>query len=82
MKIIRFTAEWCQPCKSLAKMLTEIQSPVPVEVVDVDDNPGLAEKYQIRSVPTMLMISSGNEVDRLVGSQSKEKIQTWLKIPK
>jgi thioredoxin-like negative regulator of GroEL len=79
MKIIRFTSDSCQPCKTLAKTLSEIETTLPIEVVDVENTPGAAEKYKIRSVPTLLITEESEEISRLVGSVSKEKLQTWLK---
>ena len=79
MKIIRFTSDSCQPCKTLAKTLSEIEITLPIEVVDVENTPGAAEKYKIRSVPTLLITEESEEISRLVGSVSKEKLQSWLK---
>ena len=77
-KVLRFTAPWCQPCKTLAKMLTEINSPIPIEVVDIEEKPDLAAQYKIRSVPTMVITENDVELSRLTGTQQKDKIQAWL----
>ena len=79
MKILRFTAEWCQPCKNLAKTLSELDSEIPIEVIDIDSVPGIAEQYKIRSVPTLMITEGTGEISRLVGAATKEKIQSWIK---
>lgn len=81
MKIMRFTADWCQPCKSIARLLTEVSPPAPVEVIDIDSSSEVAMKYKIRSVPTMMMISSKDEseISRITGTISKDKLEMWFK---
>ena len=56
-RVIRFTASWCQPCKTLAKNLETVNNVkrIPIEVIDIDVNPELAMEYGIRSVPTLIM---------------------------
>ena len=53
-KIIRFTASWCQPCKALASILEEINTNIPIEVVDIDAQQDIAIEYGIRGVPTLV----------------------------
>ena len=79
MKIMRFTADWCQPCKVVARLLTEVKTPAPIEVIDIDDKSELAMKFKIRSVPTIMMVSSADEeISRITGTISKEKLESWL----
>ena len=56
-RVIRFTASWCQPCKTLAKNLESVNNVnnIPIEVIDIDVHPELAMDYGIRSVPTLIM---------------------------
>jgi thioredoxin 1 len=70
----RFTAAWCGPCKQLAPLMEQIKSEltdVNFETIDVDSNPESALKYNIRSVPTMVIEVDGQEVKRTLGVQSK-----------
>jgi thioredoxin 1 len=76
-EIIRFTASWCQPCKSLAKNLEGVDLGVPITVVDIDVNPEVAIEYQVRGVPT-LILKSGDTQRRLVGVHTTEKIKEWI----
>ena len=77
MRLIRFTASWCQPCKTLAKNLEKADLNIPIEVVDVDVHEELAIKYGIRSVPTLILNNNGDE-KRLVGVKSPEEIKEWI----
>ena len=79
MKIIRFTASWCGPCKILAKTLEGIETKIPIETVDIDENQGTAVEYGIRGVPTLIMLDENNNVTkRLVGSKPKAELEQWI----
>ena len=77
-KILRFTASWCQPCKAMAKILDDIDTNVPIEVIDIDEQSDLAVEYGIRSVPTLIMFLGNIEVNRIVGLTTKEKVKNWI----
>lgn len=82
MEVLRFTASWCQPCKALAKQLDELGLSENITVVDIDDNPTLAQKHGIRSVPTLVVIENEKEVKRMVGVKAKDILVEWFpKIP-
>ena len=53
-RILRFTASWCGPCKSMAMNLETANLGFPIEVVDIDTHPEIAQEYGIRSVPTLV----------------------------
>src|ERR1043165_2531589 len=76
--VVDFWAEWCGPCKMLAPVLDEIAREqaghIRVAKVNVDDNPGLAERYGIQSIPTLLYIAKGEVQGQTVGFVSKRKI--------
>lgn len=78
MKVLRFTASWCGPCKMLSKTLEDIQTPIPFEVVDIDVNPEIAQDYGVRGVPTMIMIDGNTEVKRVTGAKTKSELEAWL----
>jgi len=77
-RVLRFTASWCQPCKALAQQLEEINTNLPIEVIDIDDNQALAMEYGIRSVPTLIMLDENVEVKRRTGLVTKNLLQEWL----
>jgi thioredoxin 1 len=77
-KLLRFTASWCQPCKAMAKVLEDIDTNLPIEVIDIDEQSELAVDYGIRSVPTLVMVDENIEVRRMVGLVTKEKLKKWM----
>ena len=69
MKVLKFYAEWCGPCKAMSKTLeTHYKGDVPVEDIDIDKETELAVKDGIRSVPTCILVDENNaEIKRKVG---------------
>lgn len=68
--VVKFYAEWCMPCKSVSKIMKGISdeySDVTFSEIDVDDNPGLAKKYKIKSLPTVVCINDNKEISRISG---------------
>ena len=77
-RVLRFTASWCQPCKMLSKNLESVDSKIPVEEIDIDDNQDLAIEYGVRGVPTMIMMDGNIEVKRMSGMKSLKELEDWL----
>jgi thioredoxin 1 len=78
-KVIRFTASWCQPCKALASIIEGIDTPVPIEVIDIDDNEALAMKYGIRGVPTLVKLDENGQVlNKMVGVKAKNLVEEFI----
>jgi thioredoxin 1 len=78
VKILRFTANWCAPCKQLAKTLNDFFK-IPIEIIDVDNNAEYVEKYSIKSVPVLLFLDKdGNVLDRLNGAVPLNKIEETI----
>lgn len=76
--VVDFFATWCGPCKMLAPILEELQeelSNVKIVKIDVDENPELANKYGIASIPTLKIFKGGNDVDTKVGFMPKEMLK-------
>ena len=78
-KIIRFTASWCQPCKALASILEEIDTKIPIEVVDIDVHQEVAIEFGIRGVPTLVKVDeNGNVTGRMVGVKAKNLVEEFI----
>jgi thioredoxin 1 len=68
MKILKFYADWCAPCKLLGQKLESANLPIPISEIDVEDNDDLVREYNIRNVPvTILLDDQGNPVKRWAG---------------
>ena len=71
-------APWCGPCRMIAPVIdelaTEMVGRVRVVKLNVDENPRIAARFDLRSIPTLLVLREGREVDRLVGVQPKHEI--------
>ena len=86
--LVDFWAEWCGPCRMLAPVLDEIareqENHAVVAKVNIDENPALAEKYHIQSIPTLLYFEGGTVRDQVIGLVSKKVIVgklTALAVP-
>ncbi len=79
--MIDFYADWCGPCKILSPIIKEIAEEtekVKVVQIDVDEEEELAMEYGIMSIPTMVVIKDGEEVERRIGVMKKEAILEML----
>jgi len=77
-KVLKFSATWCGPCKMLSKTLSTVESPIPIEEVDIDANPTLTQQLRVRGVPTLVIIDDDVEVKRKVGVMSSSEFLEWV----
>ena len=75
MKYLYFSAQWCQPCRTLSPIMNEVSSQISVQKIDVDEDYETAQKYGVRNIPTVVLVDDITEVKRFVGVQPK---QTYL----
>ena len=81
--LIDFWASWCGPCRMVAPTIEAVAAEVTDKVVgkvNVDEEPELAQRYGIMSIPTLVVIKNGNVVRRTVGVQSKQAILDLLEV--
>ena len=73
-----FTAGWCQPCQVLGPTMSVIGQRVPVRKVDVDYTPDIIEKFNVRNIPTVILVENGNEIRRFTGVKSHDEIMNFV----
>lgn len=78
MKLLKFQATWCQPCKALSKSLSTVDLGVDIEEIDIEQSRDLVADYGVRSVPTLVLLKDGVELSRIVGNTTVDKIQTMI----
>ena len=76
MKTVKyFSATWCGPCQTFKPIMNEIASEGhSVQFIDIDQQGNLAQQYNVRSVPTIVIEQGGTEVNRLIGATSKQVV--------
>lgn len=78
VQLVDFWATWCGPCKMIAPVLEELaadyEGKADILKLDVDENPSTAAKYEVMSIPTLIVFKDGQPVDKVVGFQPKRKL--------
>ena len=72
LRVIKFGADWCGPCRMLKPVLTEVQlsTGIVIDDINVDEHQAAAAEYGVRSIPVVVIEKDGEEVDRFVGVQT------------
>ncbi|HCZ8099453.1 TPA: thioredoxin [Staphylococcus aureus] len=82
VQLVDFWATWCGPCKMIAPALEELaadyEGKADILKLDVDENPSTAAKYEVMSIPTLIVFKDGQPVDKVVGFQPKENLAEVL----
>jgi len=82
LMMVDFWAEWCGPCRAIGPVLEDLakasEGKVTLAKVNVDENQGLAARYGIRSIPTILFVKNGKVADQVIGAVPKAQLQKKL----
>jgi thioredoxin 1 len=80
--LVDFWAEWCGPCRSVAPILEELSKEfdgqVKIVKLDVESNPNIAQAYNIRGIPALLLFKDGEVADQRIGALPKHQLKAWL----
>jgi thioredoxin 1 len=74
--LVDFWAPWCRPCKALEPILDEL--PVDVARVNVDEEPGIASRFDVLSIPTVILFAAGEARGAVVGVRPRAHFESWL----
>ena len=81
--LVDFWADWCGPCHIIAPVVEEIAieqaGRLRVAKVNIDENPSTAQRYGVQSIPTLILLSGGEELGRVIGAQGKDAITQTLR---
>ena len=80
--VVDFWAEWCGPCKQIGPILEKIaeekKSTVRILKLNIDENPEIPQKYNVRGIPTLMLFKEGKLIDRKIGSLPKSTLINWI----
>ncbi len=73
-----FTSGWCQPCQQLGPVMSQVlQKGISIKKVDIDYTPDVTTKFNVKSIPTVILVENGQEVRRFTGVRSFEQVMSF-----
>lgn len=79
--VVDFFAEWCGPCRMIGPFLESIEEQLGIEIwkINIDESPSIAAKYEVMSIPTVMIFKKGEKIAENVGAASKARLTDWIK---
>ena len=76
--LVDFWAPWCRPCRAIEPILEQLGSRVAVARVNIDEHPGIASRYDVLSIPTVMLFDAGEPRGKVVGVRPLSYFESWL----
>lgn len=77
--VFYFTAEWCGPCKKVKPIVEDMKKEgFQFQIIDADYEQLLVKRFEVKSVPTFILIEDNKEVDRIVGAKTREELESFI----
>ena len=76
--LVDFWAEWCGPCKMMNPVLENLAGSVAIAKLNVDESPDIAQRYNVRGIPTLLLFNNGELVAQRTGAASQQQVKAFI----
>jgi putative thioredoxin len=81
--VFYFTAEWCNPCKKTRPVVEDMKKEgFQFQIIDVDYEQLLSKQFQVKSIPTFILLEDGKELDRVTGAQTRTELENFINYEK
>lgn len=82
--LLDFTAKWCGPCQQMSPIVSKLERQgLPIRKVDIDNEPALASRFNVKSIPCFVLVANGREIDRITGLTTEQQLRGMLnRLPK
>lgn len=81
--LIDFFADWCMPCMMMSPIIEDIneefKNKIKIGKIDVDNNSEIAQKFQVNSIPTFVLLKNGKVLEKITGSMTQEELRNFIK---
>lgn len=79
-QVMYFTADWCNPCKKVRPIVEEMNKDMidKIQIIDSDSETDLVKHFEIRSIPTFILVEDGTEINRITGAQTRENLEKFI----